>query len=239
MLRSVKSVIGRILGEKAKGFLDYYRFPELRKAWGGPFNGQKHRQNIFAALKGFDFSAIMETGSFRGTTTALFAKTGLPVFTCEGHPRNYGFARASLLGFRNVSLRFGDSRAQLRKILAELGPADRGKPIFFYLDAHWHKDLPLAEELEIVLEACAQPVIMIDDFEVPDDPGYGFDSYGKGKSLIRSYVEPFISRHNLSLFYPSAPSADESGAKRGCAILVRADKRDKMMTIKQVRLAIP
>ena len=239
MLRTVKSVIGRVLGEKAKGFFDYYRFPELRKAWGGPFNGQKHRQNIFAALKAFDFSAIMETGSFRGTTTELFARTGLPVFSCEGHPRIYGFARARLLGFRNVSLGFGDSRLQLRKILAELGPAGCGKPIFFYLDAHWQMDLPLAEELEIVLEACAQPVIMIDDFEVPDDRGYRFDRYGEGKSLIRSYIEPFISRDNLSLFYPAAPSADESGAKRGCAILVRADKREKMMAIAQLRLASP
>jgi hypothetical protein len=80
---------------------------------------------------------------------------------------------------------------------------------------------------------------MIDDFEVPDDRGYRFDRYGEGKSLIRSYIEPFISRDNLSLFYPAAPSADESGAKRGCAILVRADKREKMMAIAQLRLASP
>jgi hypothetical protein len=48
---------------------------------------------------------------------------------------------------------------------------------------------------------------MIDDFEVPFDPGYGYDDYGSGKTLVASYIRPVISAHQLQAFYPSTPSA--------------------------------
>jgi hypothetical protein len=34
-----------------------------------------------------------------------------------------------------------------------------------YLDAHWGDDLPLLDELEIVLKAKPEALILIDDFE--------------------------------------------------------------------------
>jgi hypothetical protein len=222
----------------AGGFLDYVRDPTPGSKW-SPFNGQTRRRQIFEALARQDFAAIIETGTYLGTTTQHFAETGLPVFSIEGHARRYGFVKARFFRFRNVSLRLGDTRSQLRKILLELGPEIRQKPLFFYLDAHWKKDLPLGDELDIVLQSCAQPVIMIDDFEVADDPGYGFDDYGEGRALVRTYVEPFMDRYKLSLFYPAAPSADETGYKRGCAVLVREGAKERTMQLSQLRLAPP
>jgi hypothetical protein len=93
--------------------------------------------------------------------------------------------------------------------------------LFIYLDAHWGNDLPLAEELEIVFGACEGAIVMVDEFEVPFDAGYGFDDYGPGKALTAAYIEPAIVSHSLGTFYPSTPSASESGARRGCVVLAK------------------
>ena len=59
--------------------------------------------------------------------------------------------------------------------------------LFFYLDAHWNEDLPLAEELDTIFCRSSNPVVMIEDFQVPDDPDYGYDDYGPRKSLNPEY----------------------------------------------------
>jgi hypothetical protein len=220
----------------AGGVMDYVRDPGAGTKWTA-FNGQARRREIFEALAGLDFAAIIETGTYLGTTTQCFAETGLPVFSIEGHARRYGFVKARFLRFRNVSLRLGDTRLQLRKILAELKADDLEKPLFFYLDAHWKRDLPLGDELRMVLESCAQPTIMIDDFEVSGDPGYGFDNYGEGKALTRQYIEPMVSQHRLSAFYPAASSAEETGLKRGCVVLAKEATRERLALLPQLRLA--
>ena len=85
--------------KKGLGCLDYIRKADQQDRWGGPFNGQQFRQRIFAdLLHHFPIKAIIETGTYRGTTTALFAETALPVYSVESHPRFYGFAK---MRFRN------------------------------------------------------------------------------------------------------------------------------------------
>ena len=61
---------------------------------------------------------------------------------------------------------------------------------------------------------------MIDDFCVPDDSGYEFDDYGEGKILNLSYLSRVIEAHNLSVYFPAKPSNFETGAKRGCVVLI-------------------
>ena len=72
-----------LLGEERAGFLAYYLRPRLRNRWGGPFNGQRQRQQIFRdVLAAMPFSAIVETGTYRGDTTVfLRSESRLPVFT--------------------------------------------------------------------------------------------------------------------------------------------------------------
>ena len=116
-------------------------------------------------------------------------------------------------------MRRGDSRTELRSLFdGPLGPL-RHSSLFLYLDADWNEDLPLAEEFKIVYSRCPAAVVMIDDFEVPGDPGYGFDDYGPGKALNAPYIDPAVRAHELAVFYPSTPSAKESGAHRGCVVL--------------------
>jgi predicted O-methyltransferase YrrM len=201
------------------GALKFRREPSLGRAWGGPMNGQRWRCLLFAELvHKVAPKAIIETGTYLGTTTEWLAAFQLPVFTCEADPENYGFAKARLQATPNVTVVKADSRAFLMQLLR--GPIGGG-PNLVYLDAHWNDDLPLAEELEIIFTRSPDSVVMIDDFEVPGDPGYGFDDYGAGKALTAEYISGSADRFNLHAHYPTTPSSCETGALRGCVVLAQ------------------
>jgi hypothetical protein len=215
---AIKEVIKKLLGDTIMGWLDFLRHPSMEASWGGPFNGQKYRQRIlFDLLYCFPIKAIVETGTYRGTTTALFAATALPVYTTEIHPRYFSYSRLHFLFNRDViHLYQKDSRSFLRAL-----SEDRSVPkedVLFYLDAHWGEDLPLREELEIIFLNWKRPVVMIDDFAVPDS-NYGFDSYGPEKTLNLKYIDSIVSAHKLSVFFPAANPLEETGSKRGSVVL--------------------
>ena len=197
--------------EIVRGWQDYGRCPDHSDS-DKPFNGQPVRQMLVQDLiTTFRPLAIIETGTFRGATTEYLAKTGLPVFTFEFNHRNFGFARHRLLWRRNVRMRLCDSRAGLRLLLDGRLRGWREERLLFYLDAHWNEDLPLGGEVEIIFGRCRSAIVMIDDFEVPGDPGYVFDDYGRGNTLNTAYIAPCIRAYGLSVFYPSTRSSDEGG----------------------------
>jgi len=211
---------GKILDDALLGAIDYWRFPDTRASWGGPFNGQVARGRLFAALiDAFSPRAIIETGTFRGTTTEFMAATGLPIFTIENDRRLYGYSRMRFLTRRKVSVYYGDSRKVMKDLFARRLRDIRQDVLFVYLDAHAHGDLPLAEELDIVFCCSPGAIVMIDDFQVPFDPGYAHDKYRSGVALVLEYIAPIVEQHGLTVLYPSTLSCDETGAKRGCAVL--------------------
>lgn len=235
----LRKTAGRTTADMLAGMVDYYRFPEKRAGWGGPFNGQKSRQALFRELQGTTRPAMLvETGTHLGTTAEYLAGFKRPVFTVEGEARNYGFSRMRLRRLGNVTLVHGDSRVFLRKLLAGSGLLRPDDALFAYLDAHWNEDLPLAEELDIVFSSCPKAIAMIDDFEVPGDPGYGFDDYGPGKALTLSYVAPALARFGLAAYVPACRASKETGARRGCAVLagreVHAPALDKLALLRRV-----
>jgi hypothetical protein len=61
-------------------------------------------------------------------------------------------------------------------------------------------------------------VIVVDDFQVPDDPGYGFDDYGFGKRLSLEYLLQ-AAAPSIAIFFPRARSESETGARRGSVTL--------------------
>jgi hypothetical protein len=230
-----KHVLLRLLSEQTIGMIDYIRSPERGAGW-GPFNGQTARQALFRdIIANTRPHAIVETGTFLGATTEFMSQTGLPIFTIELQPRNYGFVRARFWRRRNIKLLRGDSPAALRRLFdGALHPLST-RTLFFYLDAHWNDDLPLAEEIDIIFRRCPSAVAMIDDFQVPFDAGYGYDDYGPGKALVSDYIRPAVLTHELQAFYPSTPSAADypstpSAAaglavpgrlRRGCIVLAK------------------
>jgi hypothetical protein len=70
--------------------------------------------------------------------------------------------------------------------------------------------------LESIASRASSAVIVIDDFQVPDDSGYGFDRYGKwaiNVNLLPTAVGDWL------LGFPKASSSSETGSVRGCSIL--------------------
>ncbi len=140
-----------------------------------------------------------------------------PVYTIEAVPRSFYCARKRFKSEDGIHYELGDSRLFLEKLGRK---HELGGSLFFYLDAHWHEDLPLNEELQVIARSWPEPVIMIDDFEVPDDPGYAFDDYGPGKRLAVSYLSEEFLR-DFCLFWPSLRGEEESGLRRGCVVICR------------------
>ena len=191
--------------------------PELQYRWGGAFNGQVERCATFLEMiERLQPAALVETGTYRGTSTEFMARhfTG-PIHSCEIDRRCFQGSRRKLARFPQVELAQSDSRAFLRYVLARLKPA---APLLVYLDAHWWDDLPLAEEIAIILGSGHDAAIMIDDFEVPDDAGYTFDDFGPGKRFCLDMLA-FMADRPEPLFYPRARSEAETGSKRGALVI--------------------
>lgn len=189
------------------------------------FNGQAHRKRIFRELvDACRFNRLIETGTYVGDTTAFMATTtGLPVHTCEANRTFQALARSRTQGISGIQFHSGDSRRCLRELLGASSSQEwLGAPLFFYLDAHWHADLPLVEEIALIASCCKEFVIMIDDFRVEGDAGYGYDDYGRDRTLELSTLRAVLDRYSLRTFFPSLPSTQETGGRRGSVILCPA-----------------
>jgi hypothetical protein len=158
---------------------------------------------------------IVETGTFRGTTTEWLAGFGMPVITIEAYDRSYYFSKRRLRDRKNVRTELGDSVAVLKRLVDDI---DTSVPTFFYLDAHWKDYLPLHDEMALILPHFAAPVILIDDFEVPGQAGYEYDNYGPGKALTTEYLKECLTP-GMSVFYPSTPAEQETGSRRGWVVV--------------------
>jgi len=231
----IREIARRLLGNALLGSLDYYRSTDEDRNWSGPFNGQEGRIEIFETLHNhFEFRFAVETGTFRGVTTAFLAqRIQGPVLSVESNRRNYGFARARLRGRRNVELYVGDSASCVAEILRMPRlPGGRG---FFYLDAHWERQLPIRQEVATIFSSRDDAVVMIDDFRVEGDPDYEFDDYGTAGSLTVDYLADLFRRLELSVFFPARPSSLETGKRRGMVVLGRGSAARTMRSMPALR----
>jgi predicted O-methyltransferase YrrM len=181
-----------------------------RKPWPGfgeAFNGQRLRQETVKRIAArLQPDVCIETGTFMGFTTRALAELGHPVITIEVDPGYHRLAAHSLRDLHAVEAIRGDSAEVLRQLA--------GRPIarpLLYLDAHWGERVPLSSELEVTFGAWAETVVVIDDFRVPHDPGYGYDIYGGVPLSAEQYDFP----DGATLAYPAAPAIEETGSRRG------------------------
>jgi hypothetical protein len=184
-----------------------------------PLNGQLRRaEKISELVKALSPKAIIETGTYRGITSDFFAAvSGVKIYTIE---INQEFASEAALRFHHsgssslIELRVGDSSVEVPKIIEELNLGRSS--LFAYLDAHWNESLPLSKELRALEHLKGPCVIVIDDFQVPDFPGYGFDQYGDikvGRDLISN-------DSCYKVWVPNESHLRETGARRGTAYLI-------------------
>lgn len=231
----IESAVLRAVGPEKFGRLEYRLKPGRRASWGGPMNGQAGRLRICRDIMNtLSPAAIVETGTFRGTTTEFFAQFAIPVYSVEAEPRFHFFAACRFGESDRVHLTLGDSRSFLRRLAAD--PTVPKNHVFFYLDAHWNADLPLAQEITTIFANWQQAVIMVDDFAVPGD-SYAYDDYGPGAALNAEYLDR-LGRTDMHRFYPSLRAAEETGAKRGCIVLCNdAQVQERLKSLSSLRLA--
>ena len=200
--------------------------PTYQPGGDGAFNGLAGRKRIFEELlKKYRFACIIETGTHVGETTGyMAAKSNLPVYSSEINPNMYSLARMRLKNFSGIYLHKSDSREFIKELSDN--PEMVRNETFFYLDAHWRKDCPLVEEIEQIASRWEKFVIMVDDFQVPGDDGYGYDRYSAFRKMNISLIRSTIKKHKLRAFFPNIPSSEESVQPnpRGFVILTRDDE---------------
>ncbi len=194
--------------------------------WG--MNRQFVRTLILLKLvSGLETDAFVETGTNLGRTCFLMAaQTKLPIYSSEVNKDYLRSARRLLFFFgRRVHLFNEDSVGFLKRVLR----AKRFRRPFFYLDAHWNAELPLREEISTILGDCPNFVIAVDDFEVPNDPGFGYDVYN-GMPLGLTIVQDVLvsSKLKMSVWFPSYSSELETGSRRGWTLITAADHQAKI-----------
>ncbi len=221
LLRRTVEKLTSVLPARIGARIDLLR-PDLAKGF-GPFNGQEHRRVILASIiQSYPFDLVIESGTFRGTTTQLLrTMTTAPIITIEVSRRHYEYSRRQLSRLLGVQVIHGDSPTEIRRVAAR-PTHETSARVFAYLDAHWGMSLPTRWEILEILSSWESVCIVVDDFKVPGDPGYGYDDYGPGMALDLALLDG-LPLAGVSMFFPRIPAAVETGYRRGWVVLARGD----------------
>src|SRR5262249_31264967 len=146
----------------------------LGRDWNGFHRDKIYRALMVEVLQALPVSSFVETGTWRGDSTQTIAMRhpSLPIFTSEVVEKSYDLARAVLKRYPNITQDLGTSDEFIARLIAE---KKLGELPFFFLDAHWHTYWPLRTELKYISGARLRAIMVIDDFEVPGQPQFGFD----------------------------------------------------------------
>lgn len=132
-------------------------------------------------VKEFSIETIVETGTYKGFTTAFFSSIGKEVHTIEVVEEIYQETKTALQDRSNITFHLGSSDIIMKNLLPKL----ESKPVLFYLDAHWYDNWPLREELEEISKTHHDNcVIVIDDFKVPGRKDIPYDKYKKNECSV-------------------------------------------------------
>jgi len=170
---------------------------------------------IKSVIESYGVKTVIETGTFKGGTTAKFCQMAHLVITFENNLEYYKEASARLSKMDNLIMIRGESQRYLDHVLKD-NILDLGMCLFF-LDAHWYDHCPLLDELNIIAENKLRPVIVIHDFKVPGTD-LGFDTY-KGKPLEWDYIKDHISKIYGDKGFSYEYNSEAEGARRGVIII--------------------
>lgn len=170
---------------------------------------------IKSVIESYGVKTVIETGTFKGGTTAKFCNMAHLVITFENNLEYYKEASARLNKMDNLIMIRGESQRYLDHVLKD-NILDLGMCLFF-LDAHWYDHCPLLDELNIIAQNKLKPVIVIHDFKVPGTD-LGFDTY-KGRALDWSYIEDAVRRVYGNGGFKYEYNEEAEGARRGVIII--------------------
>lgn len=170
----------------------------------GPALWKRYQLRRLADIYGL--TTVVETGTYRGDTTAFMFRGGCKVHTIELDHRLAREARLRFARTRQVTVHEGDSSVLLRGIVADLN-----EPALLWLDAHWSsgitargaEDTPVWDEIRVALEDGENHVIAIDDAQdFTGTNGYPFigDLGHAVKSLRPDYH--FVTHYGMIIIAP-------------------------------------
>jgi hypothetical protein len=136
---------------------------------------------------------FVETGSNVGSSLAYVARRrpGVACLSCEPDPEAFARAAGHTRDLPNVALFRLGSVEFLERVL-EAQPQLTARPTLFWLDAHGYGfEWPLREELEWITSRFDDPLILVDDFQVPGRPEFGWDEYD-GQTCSLEYVRDAV-----------------------------------------------
>lgn len=168
------------------------------------FHGDRHLLRLVDLLAA-RARTFLETGSNVGSTLGYVARRfpALDCISCEPDPAAHAVAAAHACVRPGVSLHRETSQELLRRLARDHAPS-LAKPLLAWLDAHDHGfEWPLRDEVAFLTGRCARGFLLIDDFRVPHDPRFGWDSYD-GRHCSFEYVRDSIAPDvHWRLYYPA------------------------------------
>jgi Glycosyltransferase family 10 (fucosyltransferase) C-term/Alpha-(1,3)-fucosyltransferase FucT N-terminal domain len=168
------------------------------------FHGDRHLLRLADRLLA-TVDTFVETGANVGTTLGWVAQRfpHLRALSCEPDAaacevaRRHAARRAGVEVFCETSQRFIER--------LEREPADFfARPVLLWLDAHGYGfEWPLRDEVAFATRRFARGYLLIDDFEVPGEPAFGFDAYD-GNVCSFEHVESALAPGlEYDLYYPA------------------------------------
>ncbi len=164
------------------------------------FHGDRYLLDLVADCMPI-IGAFIETGTNVGSTARYVCTEypGVPVYSCEPSADAYAVAQRTLAGFPKSHLYQLPSPDFLHHLYGDR-PELAGSTNLFYLDAHgFGFEWPLKDEVAFITGKNPCGLILIDDFEVPGEPQFGFceyDGHRCGFPLIEQDIRDiFINRN--------------------------------------------
>lgn len=148
---------------------------------------------------------FIETGSNVGSTLVFVAKRypRVKCLSCEPDFEAYSRAKRNARGLKNVQI-FNCSSQEFLKYLRNVDERIFLKHNLFWLDAHGYGfEWPIKFEINYIMSSFVSGYILVDDFQVPGNNSFLFDSYD-GQVCSFEYIKESIPPSvQYSLYYPN------------------------------------
>lgn len=200
--------------------MNFNQYVEINKQG---FEGDTYlKSTIQSLIDKYGIKTVVETGTFKGSTTVQFAAMVDTVYTTEVNPQYYTEANKKFTehSISTIHSHLGSSVDVLPKILPTIS---QPQMLLFFLDAHWGPNNPLLEELQIIADHKLKPVIAIHDFKVPGHPELGFDTYG-GQDYEWNWIKKKVENIYGSKSYTVEYNKEANGMKRGVIFITPKEK---------------
>lgn len=146
---------------------------------------------------------FLETGTNVGSTLGYMARTysHMKCYSCEPDISAYKRAVTNVDGYDNATI-FNLGAIDFLKQMMHMNFRN-SKPLV-WLDAHGQGfEWPLQDEIRLITNGLLEAFVLIDDFEVPGQPQFKFDTYGDQVCNFNHIVDFMAKDKDYQIAYPS------------------------------------